>query len=224
MSLPIRHSLEEVESILGSPPLLSTESADDYHAMLSHYMNALKPRDFVLQMFVKDLVDADWESLRLKRHKALAIERRHRLWRELQAKKVKVTEHRKGAAEDKDKSETERERLLNLEDETDELAQKCIELADGQMTQSQDFRLSRAMEEAIDYYQRLDRLEKDCLAKRVIIFEQFRMYDEALYRRIQQHYENQFRKEREMMAKEAQEEFMRYVQEKQNDRPEQPET
>ena len=64
MSLPIQHRLEEVESILGSPPL-STESADDYHAMLSHYMNALKPRDFVLQMFVKDLADADWEGLRL---------------------------------------------------------------------------------------------------------------------------------------------------------------
>jgi hypothetical protein len=80
------------------------------------------------------------------------------------------------------------------------------------------------MEEAIDYYERLDRLEKDCLAKRVILLEQFRMYDEALYRRIQQHYENQFRKEREMREKEAQEEFMKHLKEQQNGRPEQSET
>jgi hypothetical protein len=36
------------------------------------------------------------------------------------------------------------------------------------------------MEQAINYYERLDRLEKDSLAKRVILLEQIRIYDEAL--------------------------------------------
>ena len=48
------------------------------------------------------------------------------------------------------------------------------------------------MEEAISYYERLDRLEKDCLAKRVIIMEQIPLYEEALLLRRQRepHYED----------------------------------
>ena len=61
---PTPIDLDKLKSILGPPPLLSTESAESYDAMLFHYMDALKPRDFLLQMLVKDLVDADWESSR----------------------------------------------------------------------------------------------------------------------------------------------------------------
>src|SRR5262249_40875857 len=49
---------------------------------------------------------------------------------------------------------------------------------------STDLDLARAMEEAIDYYERLDRLEKDSLAKRVVILEQIRLHDESLHIRV----------------------------------------
>ena len=73
--------------------------------------------------------------------------------------------------------------LRELELETEQLGANCIKLVDGLRKPNKDVELSRAMEEAINYYEKLDRLEKDCLAKRVIILEQFRLYDEALYLR-----------------------------------------
>ena len=82
-------ALDKMRSILGAPPLLSTENAEAYNAMQQHYMEALEPKDFVVQMLIKDLVDADWGSLRYKRHKAWAIERIDRIRRELRDNSAK---------------------------------------------------------------------------------------------------------------------------------------
>lgn len=180
---PTPIDLDKLKSILGPPPLLSTESAESYDAMLFHYMDALKPRDFLLQMLVKDLVDADWESSRFRRHKSWAVERRDLKWRELQDRHLETTKKKVTSKENSEVPQTESERLWELELETEQLGANCIKLVDGLRKPNKDVELSRAMEEAINYYERLDRLEKDCLAKRVIILEQFRLYDEALYLR-----------------------------------------
>jgi hypothetical protein len=174
-------ALDKIRSILGAPPVLSTENAEAYYAMQQHYMEALEPKDFLLQMLVQDLMDADWESRRYKRHKAWAIERRDRMWRELQARHSEIAQQRKSAKENKEKPETESERLFQLELETDRLGINSIALVDGLQKPSRDADLSRAMEEAISYYERLERLEKDSLAKRVVILEQIRLYDEVLF-------------------------------------------
>ena len=173
--------LNKLKELLGPPPVLSTESVQAYYAMQFHYMEALTPRDFFQQMLVKDLVDADWESLRFKRHKALAIERRDRKWRELQASHKDTSERKKVTKDNAEKPETDSERLQDLDLQTEELGLNCIKLAEGLMTPSMDMDLSRAMEEAISLYERLDKLEKDSLAKRVIIFEQIRLYEQDLY-------------------------------------------
>src|SRR5262249_15125804 len=54
---------------------------------------------------------------------------------------------------------------------------------------SPDLDVSRAMEDGIGYYERLDTLEKDGLAKRVIILDQIRIHDEALLMRAKQYFQ-----------------------------------
>jgi hypothetical protein len=70
--------MEMIKLCFGPPRLLSTENAEAYDAMLRHYVDSCEPRDLLEQGLVKRLVDANWESLRIKRHKARAIERRNR--------------------------------------------------------------------------------------------------------------------------------------------------
>jgi hypothetical protein len=55
-----------------------------------------------------------------------------------------------------------------------------IKAADGLRNPPRDIDLSHAMEQTINYYERLDRLENDSLAKRVILLEQIRLHEEAL--------------------------------------------
>jgi hypothetical protein len=181
-----------IHSILGPPPVLSNENAEAYNAMLLHYMKSLQPQDFLLQMLVKDLADADWEALRIKRHKAWAIERRNQIARQIEARHSAAVERKRIADSKKEKPETEQDKLQHLEREVNGLSANVVKAVDHLKTPSRDIELSTAMEEAISYYERLDRLEKDCLAKRVIILEQIRLYEEALLlkRQREPHYED----------------------------------
>jgi hypothetical protein len=119
---------DKIKSIIGPPPVLSTEDAEAYNNMLLYYMKSVGPRDFLIQMLVKDLVDADWESLRFKRHKAWAIERGDRCAREIEGRRAAAAEGKRIA---ESKPETENERLFGLEYEVNVLADDAIKAADG---------------------------------------------------------------------------------------------
>ena len=171
--------INKIFSLLGPPPVLSNEDPEIYKGMLLHYMNALTPRDFLLQMLIKDLVDADWEALRIKRHKAWAIERKKRILLEMEDRHNATAEGKRLASEDEG-PKTEPEKLLDLEMTVDEYSHKALRTVTDLKKPTRDTELSRAMEEAINYYERLDKLEKDSIAKRVIILEQIRLHEEAL--------------------------------------------
>jgi hypothetical protein len=170
---------EQIKSILGPSPVLSTEDIQAYNDMLCHYMKSVGPKDFLHQMLVKDLADADWESLRIKRHKAWAIERRNQAALELEARRIKVIEDKRAEETQYEKPKTENERLSELECDVESLSVEAVKAADGFYKTSQDIVLSHAMEHAINYYERLDKLEKDSLTKRVILLNQIRQYEEA---------------------------------------------
>jgi hypothetical protein len=143
--------------------------------------------DFLGQMLVKDLADADWESLRIKRHKAWAIQSRDEIAREIEARHSVTVESKRIAESKNEKSETEQDKLRHLERKVDGFATDAIKAVDRLKERSRDTELSRAMEETISYYERLDKLEKDSLAKRVIILEQYRLYEETLLLHRQRH-------------------------------------
>ena len=59
--------------MFGAPPLLNGENANDYSALLNQIKDAVKPADFIEEMWVRDCADLYWDTLRLRRQKAELI-------------------------------------------------------------------------------------------------------------------------------------------------------
>jgi hypothetical protein len=57
-------------SLFGAPPLIAGEDFSLYEEFLARVFAAVKPRDVIEEMAVRDLVDLDWEILRLRRVKS----------------------------------------------------------------------------------------------------------------------------------------------------------
>jgi flagellar biosynthesis GTPase FlhF len=64
----------DVLELLGPPPLLSTEDAKLYHAMLAHIAHSIRPEDLITWMLVKDLADHRVEIARYRRFKTGIIQ------------------------------------------------------------------------------------------------------------------------------------------------------
>jgi hypothetical protein len=64
-----RHGL----AFLSKPPLLITESADEFDALHKALREDIKPRGFIEQMYVDEISCIYWEILRLRRCKAAVI-------------------------------------------------------------------------------------------------------------------------------------------------------
>lgn len=73
---------------LFTPPVLSSENLKTYYTIMTRVLECLKPRDFVEQIFVKDLTDATWEIMRYSNHKTMVIEREHERHLEIEAKRL----------------------------------------------------------------------------------------------------------------------------------------
>ena len=58
-----------LQSVLGPPSLLRSESAADYDALTAQCAAAVEPQDMIEWMIVRDYVDLSWEILRLRRMK-----------------------------------------------------------------------------------------------------------------------------------------------------------
>jgi hypothetical protein len=54
-------------SLFGSPPLLEGEDAAAYDKMLARVCSAVRPTDFIEEIWVRDLTDVTWTLLRLRR-------------------------------------------------------------------------------------------------------------------------------------------------------------
>jgi hypothetical protein len=66
--IQIVHSGEP--DFFGAPPLIQGENPADYQALLKRVSVAVRPRDFLDEIWVRDIVDLYWEMLRLRRLKA----------------------------------------------------------------------------------------------------------------------------------------------------------
>ena len=65
----------DIEVLFGVPPLLSTEDPRLYWEMLDRFAGFVEPRNVIEWLWVKDIVDLSWEIARLRRYRALLIER-----------------------------------------------------------------------------------------------------------------------------------------------------
>ena len=65
---------EEIFEIFGDAPILSTEDAGRYHAMIAAFAEHVEPGDFITWCYIKDLADCRAEIWRYRRMKAQAVD------------------------------------------------------------------------------------------------------------------------------------------------------
>src|SRR5262245_27929008 len=70
------HVPTEIRGLLGEPPLLATESPNQYYALLIELVREVKPSDIIEWLWVKDVADLTWDILRYRRIKAAYLEDR----------------------------------------------------------------------------------------------------------------------------------------------------
>ena len=67
-------TIEDLDEIFGEPPLLAGENIKDYEALEHSIRLSIKPVDVLEAMWTRDMVDAQWEILRLKKIKAAILD------------------------------------------------------------------------------------------------------------------------------------------------------
>ena len=69
-----RKSVEiAIVSVFGAAPLLEGEKMKDYSALLIQLRDAVKPADFIEEVWVRDCADLCWDVLRMRRQKTELI-------------------------------------------------------------------------------------------------------------------------------------------------------
>ena len=192
----------ELKELFGPPPILSTEDAKAYYAMMARILDSLGASDFIEQMLAKDLTDATWEMKRCARHKALAIERKYRGQQELEeAEEQEAGQPAEPAQESEQTGEPEKEgqqieqaeqgqtgapttqfeRMLELAEVVDTVMADCDAIIAGPVG---ELECAAAFQSAINYYERLDRLYTVLRARREDVLKELDLYRNGLGRHL----------------------------------------
>ena len=86
----LRQSGDEFHLLFGSAPLVDGEDEAVYHEFFERVSNAVKQRDFLEEIWVRDIVDLSWEALRMRRIKAEVISYAKR-FRRVEDEYLKIT-------------------------------------------------------------------------------------------------------------------------------------
>ena len=62
--------IADVDDLLGPPPLLPSESVADYEGLRARLRAKIVPRDVVEEIWLRDILDLQWEVLRMRRLKS----------------------------------------------------------------------------------------------------------------------------------------------------------
>lgn len=70
---PAAVAVQQILSLFGPPPLLSTENREHFKRILAHVVSEVAPAGAIVQMWVYDIAVLVWEMMRLRRYKAMLI-------------------------------------------------------------------------------------------------------------------------------------------------------
>jgi len=72
---PAATVVQQILDLFGPPPLLSTERREHFEQILTHFVTAIAPSCAIVQMWVYNIAVLVWEIMRLRRYKAMVIEK-----------------------------------------------------------------------------------------------------------------------------------------------------
>jgi hypothetical protein len=171
-----------LRQLFGPPPLLSSENAQAYDETMARLVECFAPLDFIEQMLIKEWADCSWEMARYARHKALATERRFRQRLEFQAQRHKAATQNKDAPA-KNPAEQNRQPATEPADVLDGLVEEIDEIL---LKPATELAHARALEVAITYIERLDKLHITATARRNNVLDQIERYRAGLGLRLRQ--------------------------------------
>jgi hypothetical protein len=193
----VAKDLAELKKLF-TPPVLSSEDLKTYYTIMARFLECIKPRDFMEQIFVKDLTDSTWEIMRYSNHKTLVIEREHQRHLEMEEKRRQEERRKKAAIADALRAEAaeqageikeaepgeqaaaptnQYERWLALEEVIDGSISDVDEILDGS---ADELDHAKALQSGIEYFEQLDRLMRVQVDRRNDVLEQIEFYRHGL--------------------------------------------
>jgi hypothetical protein len=172
--------LAEFRQLFGPPPVLRSESTQSYDEIMTRLMEGFAPRNFIQQIYIKELADCTWEMARYTRHKTLTTQARFQQCLEFQ------TQRQKAAAESKDTL------AKGPAEQTGESATTPDDVLDGLVKEIDDMLLKpvaelahvRALEVMLVKLERINKLLTAARARRNNILEQIEAYKAGLGQRL----------------------------------------
>jgi hypothetical protein len=179
-------TLAKLKHLFGPPPVLSTENLEAYDEILLRLIERFAPRDIIEEDHVKRVADAIWESNRYTRHLTQAIDRKFRRLLEFQVQRNKLMAGRQEALARKlaEKAQTppsELERMHELQDVTEGVVSDVDKILERT---PQELDHARALEAAIEYTERLDKLRKGAMSMRRDGLDELERYREGIGHRL----------------------------------------
>lgn len=179
--LPMKLTKTEVaefSAVLGSAPVLTSESDRDYNEIWENLIVTFAPRDFMELLLIRQVQNETWKILRYTRHQTLGIDRRFRESLELQTRAQKEQAARRGAlakelAQQTGRSETELAQVLYLRGIVMSSVDDVDAILDREPTEIEH---NKALEAGIVFQEQLDRLINSSLKRRNEAIEQLDFY------------------------------------------------
>jgi hypothetical protein len=152
--------LSDLSALLGEPPVLSSENAENYQLMWKKLIECFTPADLMELLLVQQIQTETWKILRLHRHQALAVERRYRESSQFLAERRKVLKAKKqalaeGLARKTGQPVTEYSMLIELDDNIMSAAADVDKIVAQKPTEIEH---NRAMEDGLNFQESIDRL------------------------------------------------------------------
>src|ERR1700736_5854479 len=172
--------LAELRKLFGPPPVLRSESTQSYDEIMTRLMEGVAPRNFIQQIYIKELADCTWEMARYTRHKTLTMEARFKQRLKFQAQRQRV------AAQSKDTlargpAEQAQEAATTPDDVLDGLVN---EIDDMLLKPAAEIGHVRALEVVLVKLERINKLLNAARARRNNILEQIEAYKAGLGQRL----------------------------------------
>jgi len=152
--------LAELSALLGEPPVLSSENAEDYNLMWQKLIECCMPADLMELLLVRQIQNETWTIIRLHRHQTLAVERRFRetngfLAERRKELKAKKQAHAEELARKSRQPMTEYSKLIELDDT---IMSTLPDLDEIDARQPSELEHNRALEQGIVFQEHIDRL------------------------------------------------------------------
>jgi hypothetical protein len=152
--------LSDLSALLGEPPVLSSENAENYQLMWKRLIECFTPADLMELLLVQQIQTETWKILRLHRHQILAVERRFRESSQFLADRRKALKAKKQAlaeelARKSGRPVTAYSMLIELDDAIMSTVDDVDKIVEQRPTEIEH---NRAMEDGLNFQESIDRL------------------------------------------------------------------